>query len=40
VISRKEVAVDEWLAALAAELAKLAARDDRAREALSRFLGG
>jgi hypothetical protein len=40
VISRKEVGVDEWLAALAAELAKLAARDDRAREALSRFLGG
>ncbi|WP_410673072.1 hypothetical protein [Amycolatopsis sp. cmx-4-68] len=40
VISRKETTVDDWLAALAQELAKLAERDARARDALSRLLGG
>jgi hypothetical protein len=40
VISRKETTVDDWLAALAQELTKLAERDARARDALSRLLGG
>lgn len=40
VISRKEAAVDDWLAALAQELTALAAKDARARDALSRLLGG
>jgi hypothetical protein len=40
VISRKTVSIDEWLALLADELSKLAARDSAAREALSRLLGG
>lgn len=39
VISRKDVGVDEWLAALAEELTKLAYRDARARAALARLLG-
>jgi hypothetical protein len=38
VISRKEVGVDEWLAALAEELTQLAHRDARARAALARLL--
>ena len=40
VISRKEATVDDWLAALAQELTMLAAKDARARDALSRLLGG
>ena len=40
VISRKEAAVDEWLAALAQELTALAEKDARAHDALSRLLGG
>ncbi|HEY3467337.1 MAG TPA: hypothetical protein VGL47_19555 [Amycolatopsis sp.] len=40
VISRKPVAIDGWLAALAEELTKLAAKDANARDALSRLLGG
>jgi hypothetical protein len=40
VISRRTVGVDEWLDALAEELATLAARDATAREALTRLLGG
>ncbi|MGH3439283.1 MAG: hypothetical protein ACRDRN_22845 [Sciscionella sp.] len=37
-ISRKEVGIDEWLVAFAEELTKLAARDTRARDALTRLL--
>ena len=37
VISRKQVGVDEWLVALAEELTRLADRDARAHEALSRL---
>ncbi|GAB2998854.1 hypothetical protein LWP59_20405 [Amycolatopsis acidiphila] len=40
VISRRTVGVDEWLEALAGELAKLAARDAAAHNALSRLLEG
>ena len=40
VISRKTVPIDEWLAALAEELGRLAERDATAREALGRLLGG
>jgi len=40
VISRKETGIDDWLALLAQELTTLASRDARAREALSRLLGG
>lgn len=40
VISRRAVGVDEWLEALAGELAKLAGRDATARDALSRLLEG
>jgi hypothetical protein len=40
VISRRDVGIEEWLAALAQELTKVAARDARAREALWRLLGG
>lgn len=40
VISRKETAVDDWLTALARELTALAEKDARARDALSRLLGG
>jgi hypothetical protein len=40
VISRKEAAVDDWLAALARELTTLAEKDAKARDALSRLLGG
>ena len=40
VISRKQVGIDEWLAALAEELSKLADRDAAARAALARLLGG
>jgi hypothetical protein len=40
VISRKEATVDDWLAALAQELTTLAEKDARARDALSRLLGG
>jgi hypothetical protein len=40
VISRKEAAVDDWLAALAQELTALATKDAKARDALSRLLGG
>jgi hypothetical protein len=39
VISRKEAAVDDWLAALARELTTLAEKDAKARDALSRLLG-
>ena len=38
VISRKQVALDEWLKVLAEELNKLADRDANARDALSRLL--
>lgn len=38
VISRRAIGVDEWLEALAEELAKLADRDATAREALTRLL--
>lgn len=38
VISRKQVAIDEWLKVLAEELSKLADRDANARDALSRLL--
>ncbi|WP_433305532.1 hypothetical protein ACQP2F_18335 [Actinoplanes sp. CA-030573] len=38
-IKRSTVGVDEWLVALAGLLAKLAARDAAAREALGRLLG-
>ena len=40
VISRKETGIEDWLALLAQELTSLASRDARAREALSRLLGG
>jgi hypothetical protein len=40
VISRKEATVDDWLAALAQELTTLAEKDAKARDALSRLLGG
>jgi hypothetical protein len=39
VISRKAVGIDEWLHALAEDLARIAARDAAARAALERFLG-
>ncbi|HEU4675560.1 MAG TPA: hypothetical protein VFS29_06220 [Motilibacteraceae bacterium] len=39
VISRRQVGVDEWIGALAAELSALAARDAAARVALARLLG-
>jgi hypothetical protein len=38
VISRKAVGIDEWLHALAEDLARIAARDAAARAALERFL--
>lgn len=38
VISRKTIGVEEWIEALAEELAKLADRDTAAREALTRLL--
>jgi hypothetical protein len=40
VISRKVVAVDDWLTALAQELTTLAAHDAKARDVLSRLLDG
>lgn len=40
VISRKPAAIDDWLEALAKELTALAEKDARARDALSRLLGG
>lgn len=40
VIKREESTVDNWLELLARDLAGLAERDARAREALSRLLGG
>ncbi|GAB3155667.1 hypothetical protein GCM10027258_61010 [Amycolatopsis stemonae] len=40
VISRKPAAIDDWLAALAQELTALAEKDAKARDALSRLLGG
>ena len=40
VISRREAGVEDWLVARAQELASLAEKDSRAREALSRLLGG
>ena len=40
VISRKEAAIEDWLTALAQELTALAEKDAKAREALSRLLGG
>ena len=40
VLSRQEVNLDEWIAALAKGLADSAASSARAREALQRYLGG
>ncbi|MDT7614162.1 MAG: hypothetical protein QOF00_1609 [Pseudonocardiales bacterium] len=40
VISRRSVAIDEWLQALAEDLTRIAARDAAARVALDRLLGG
>ncbi|MFI5613858.1 hypothetical protein [Amycolatopsis sp. NPDC051903] len=40
VISRREAGVEEWVTVLAEELQALASRDAKAREALSRLLGG
>ncbi|HEY2062896.1 hypothetical protein [Amycolatopsis sp. NBC_01480] len=40
VISRRDTELDEWLTVLAAELQSLASRDERARAALARLLGG
>jgi hypothetical protein len=40
VISRRDTELDEWLTVLASELQSLASRDERARTALSRLLGG
>ncbi|SEP47542.1 hypothetical protein [Amycolatopsis saalfeldensis] len=40
VISRRDTELDEWLTVLASELQALASRDERARTALARLLGG
>ncbi|WP_328606799.1 hypothetical protein OG943_44075 [Amycolatopsis sp. NBC_00345] len=40
VISRRDTELDEWLTVLASKLQSLASRDERAREALARLLGG
>jgi hypothetical protein len=40
VLSRQQVGLDEWIAALAQGLADTAASSARAREALRRYLGG
>lgn len=40
VLSRQQVNLDEWIAALAKGLADTAASSARAREALQRYLGG
>jgi hypothetical protein len=40
VLSRQQVGLDEWIAALARGLADSAASSARAREALQRYLGG
>jgi hypothetical protein len=40
VISRRGIGVDEWLQALAQDIARAAARDTAAREALQRLLHG
>ena len=40
VLSRQQVGLDEWIAALAKGLAESAASSARAREALQRYLGG
>lgn len=40
VLSRQQVNLDEWIAALAQGLADAAASSARAREALQRYLGG
>jgi hypothetical protein len=40
VLSRQQVNLDEWIAALARGLAESAASSARAREALQRYLGG
>jgi hypothetical protein len=40
VLSRNQVDLDEWIAALAKGLAESAASSARAREALQRYLGG
>lgn len=40
VLSRQQVGLDEWIAALARGLADTAASSARAREALQRYLGG
>lgn len=40
VLSRQQVGLDEWIAALARGLAESAASSARAREALQRYLGG
>jgi hypothetical protein len=40
VISRRDTELDEWLTVLASELQSLASRDERARTALARLLGG
>jgi hypothetical protein len=40
VISRRDTELDEWLTVLASELQALASRDERARAALARLLGG
>ncbi len=39
VISRRSIGIDEWVAALAADLTALASRDAAAREVLGRLLG-
>lgn len=40
VLSRQQVGLDAWIAALARGLADTAASSARAREALQRYLGG
>ncbi|MDT8915907.1 hypothetical protein [Amycolatopsis sp. PS_44_ISF1] len=40
VISRRDTELDEWLTVLASQLQSLASRDERARTALARLLGG
>ena len=40
VLSRQQVGLDEWIAALARGLAESAASSAKAREALQRYLGG
>jgi hypothetical protein len=40
VISRRSIGVEEWLHALAQDIARAAARDTAAREALERLLNG